>query len=197
MEIISENKKDINISGALEAVLFSYGEALDLKKLSSLLGVGAEEVEVAAQSLIAKFASSESGLALIRHQNTLQLVSAPKFSELVGTLLKSEFQAELTSAASETLAIIAYAGPIGRNDMEYIRGVNSSFTIRNLMLRGLINKFPNPKRPNSLLYELSSDCFKHLGLAKINDLPEYEKYKTLATRLHDQSVAENSHLNEV
>ena len=89
--------------------------------------------------------------------------------------MKSEFNEELSRAAVETAAIIAYQGPLTRVDIEYVRGVNSSFILRSLMMRGLIERVENPKDARSYLYRISFDFLKHLGVVRIEELPQYEE----------------------
>ena len=77
----------------------------------------------------------------------------------------------------ETLAIIAYKGPLTRAHIEYVRGVNSSFTLRNLVMRGLVERMENPKDARSYLYGTSFNFLKHLGVARPEDLPRFEEFK--------------------
>ena len=85
----------------------------------------------------------------------------------------------------ETLSIVTYAGPMTRAELEYIRGVNSSFTMRNLLIRGLIERYPDPKRTNVFIYKPSFDLLKHIGISKVEDLPEYEKFQALIAKLRN------------
>jgi len=82
----------------------------------------------------------------------------------------------------ETLSVIAYNGPIARSTVDYLRGVNSGYIMRNLLVRGLINRRPDPERPYIFLYDVSFDFLKHLGLSKKEELPEYDKYKDLSEK---------------
>jgi segregation and condensation protein B len=90
------------------------------------------------------------------------------------------------------LSIISYAGPITRADIEYIRGVNSSFTVRSLLMRGLIEREVDPKRANAYIYSASFDLLRHLGLSNNEDLPEYQKYKDLVAHLHKSLQEKNN-----
>ena len=77
------------------------------------------------------------------------------------------------------MSIIAYFGPISRSRIEYQRGVNSSFILRNLILRGLVERFQDPESAHSFLYRPTFDFWKHLGVSRPGDLPEFEKFKGL------------------
>lgn len=176
----------MQLQGAVEAILFSYGEAIQIKKISDLTKSSNDDVILALDTLSNHYNERGSGLIIMRHNDTAQLITSPKFNEMVVDMVKNEFQENLTPAAEETLAIIAYAGPLTRSDIEHIRGANSSFTVRNLLMRGLIERASNPKRPNTYLYALSSDCFRHLGITDPKSLPEYEKYKNFSEKIFER-----------
>ena len=92
----------------------------------------------------------------------------------------------------ETLTIISYAGPISRADIEYIRGVNSSFIMRALLMRGLADRSVDSKRSNTYLYSTSFELLRHLGLTKNSDLPDYSKYKDLVAHMHEELKQKDS-----
>ncbi len=175
-----EDKKNVSAGAdALEAALFAFGEPMTHKKLCEALGVEHPALLAIAGDLKQKLAARGSGLALSEINDRLALITIPAHGEMLRAILKKEFSEDLTPAALETLAIVAYASPIPRAEIEYIRGVNSSFTIRNLLIRGLLEREPDPKHASSYRYRLSFDCLKHLGLGKIEDLPDYNKFRTL------------------
>ena len=174
----------------LEALLFIYGEPMDFKKIAQTLKVEESEIKSAADRLEESFKSDDRGLFLMRDKNKIQLATKPDYAKLLEDVIKEELHENLTSAALETLSIVAYAGPMARAELEYIRGVNSSFTLRNLLIRGLIERAPDPKRGNVFLYSPSFDLLKHIGVAKSEDLPEYEKFRSLIEKL--RNPAENN-----
>jgi len=177
------------MSSKLEALLFIYGEPLPMKKVATILGVSPEEAAAAVADLKKALADAGRGLTVIEYQGTVQLVTKPDYAELLGSVLKEELNESLTAAALETLAIIAYAGPVSRADVDYIRGVNSSFTVRALLLRGLITRTPDPVRGNSFMYAVSMECLQHLGLESLAQLPEFEKFSALAKTLRQPTPA--------
>ena len=179
----------------LEALLFIYGEPMDFKKIAQTLKVEESEIKSAADRLEESFKSDDRGLFLMRDKNKIQLATKPDYAKLLEDVIKEELHENLTSAALETLSIVAYAGPMARAELEYIRGVNSSFTLRNLLIRGLIERAPDPKRGNVFLYSPSFDLLKHIGVAKSEDLPEYEKFRTLIEKLRNPAP-ESSNSNE-
>lgn len=174
---------------ALEAILFAYGEPLTAKKIAALLNCDEKEAREYCEIFAKKLADDATrGLRLLSMNGEFQLATKTEHATLIATLVKSETQAELTRAAEETLAIIAYGGPIGRADIDYVRGVNSSFILRNLALRGLIDREIDPHRANAYRYTLSFHCLKHLGIANVETLPQYAKYRKLIEQLHFHST---------
>jgi len=74
----------------------------------------------------------------------------------------------------EVLSIVAYRGPISRMDVEAIRGVNCSFTLRSLLMRGLLERIDNPADNRSYLYKISFDFLKKMGVESVEKLPDFE-----------------------
>lgn len=180
------------ISAQLEALLFIYGEPMALPKIAQTLGIKLEEVSAAAKELGEFLNTSKSGLVLLTLYDKIQLATRPEFSSLLEKVLKAELNESLTPASLETLSIIAYSAPIARAEIDYIRGVNSSYTLRALSLRGLIERASDPKRGNAYVYSPSFDLLKHIGVDKVENLPEYEKFRALALSIKNPSFAEAS-----
>jgi segregation and condensation protein B len=157
-----------------EAILFVAGEAVALDRLAKVLDVSREETEVLAEELRADYAqSSDRGLSLLIHQGTAELVTRPECGAVVAEWTQAEGQESLSKAALEVLATIAYREPITRSGIEAIRGVNCQMTLRNLLLRGLIDR-QDEDAVRGYTYTLSSDCLKYLGVTRKEDLPDYE-----------------------
>ncbi len=173
-----------NLVAAIEALLFIYGEPLEIAKIAKYLGADVHMVDEGLRYLESKLAMEERGLTLVRHNQRIQLVTKPEFALMTEQLTKEEFVEDLTPAALETLSIVIYAGPIPRADIEYIRGVNSSFILRNLLMRGLVERETDPARANAFLYRPTFDLLKRLGVSKVEDLPDAHKYKELVKTLY-------------
>jgi len=163
----------------LEALLFIHGEALAMKKIASILDVKPEEAAQLIEELKGKLGAPDRGLALVSDGDKAQLVTKAEFGKLLEKFVKDELSEELSPASLETLAAIVYFAPISRARLEYLRGVNSSFILRSLLLRGLVERFPDPHRQNQFLYRPTFELLKHVGLAKREDMPDFEKYQSL------------------
>lgn len=165
------------LKSIIESLLFVSGEPLKIRKITEIVGNGAgsEEVRSALRSLGEDFVAAKRGLRIIEHDNEAQMVSGPENSEYLNRFLKSEMEESLSRASLETLSIVAYRGPLTRSGIEEIRGVNCTFTLRYLLLRGLIERTPNPDDSRSYLYRISFDFLKKLNLSRKEDLPSYEE----------------------
>lgn len=161
----------------LEALLFIYGEPIGVAKALKLLKLSEAELNDSIEDL--KACLKDSGLALMQHAGLLQLVTKGEYAPLIAELVKDELNEELSRASLETLAMVSYLGPVSRAKIDYIRGVNSSYILRHLLMRGLVIRDIDPKRPNSYLYSVSVELLRHLGVGSIDELPDVEKYKKI------------------
>lgn len=159
----------------IEALLFYKNEPMEIKKLADILGIKIDET----REVLAKLAISLEGrgICLIMTENEASLATAPQTRELIEKIAKEELSEEIGKAGLETLAIILYNGPVSRREVDYIRGVNSTFILRNLCIRGLIEKEPDPKDQRIFRYKSSLALLAHLGLRRVEDLPEFESIK--------------------
>ena len=172
----SDKHTDKNLVAIIESMLFVHGEPLSLARLSSLSQASEDEVRSALAILSADY--EKRGIILVRHDNTYQLASHPSCAPYIEALAREEFTEELSRAAMETMAVIAYQGPLARASIDYIRGVNSSYTVRSLLMRGLIERMENPKDSRTPLYRASIDFLRHLGVARMEDLPDFMELTT-------------------
>lgn len=182
---LENQEQNINNSafiGAIEALLFVYGEPFTIKRIAKTLKTTEAIVKQSLEQLSQQYLSGNRGLQLLWQDEKTQLTTKPQFASLFEDLIREEFKEDLSPASLETLSLIAYLGPISRAQIDYYRGVNSTFILRSLLMRSLVERFSDPQRQNAYLYQASLDLLKHLGLSKIEELPDYEKYKTLKIR---------------
>jgi segregation and condensation protein B len=177
------------LKSIIESILFVSGEPMKLLKLARVTDATEKEVEEAVTKLNDDYADGR-GLRIIRIKDTIQLVSNPDNAEFVAELVKSEIQENLSQASLEVLSIVAYRGPITRAEIEAIRGVNCSFTLRALLIRGLIDRTENIKDNRRYLYNISFDFLKKLGVDSVDKLPDWE------TLNKKEEVIENKTLEE-
>ena len=157
----------------LEALLFAAPQPFAVEVLAAAAGLSAEETEVRLAQLESQLASR--GLRLQRHRGRVQLISAPEAAPYIERLLGLEVNLRFTQAAMETLAIVAYAQPMTRPQIESIRGVNSDSTLRTLLSAGLVEEIGRAEtvgRP--ILYGTTFEFLQQFGLQRVEELPQLE-----------------------
>lgn len=164
---------NIEIQKHIESILLFKGQAVSYKELTTLCEISIEEVKSYVEKLSLEY--QEKGIRIVFSDIECEIVTSPESSELISKLQKQELESELSNASLETLSIILYMGPIQRSMIDFIRGVNSQFTLRSLLIRGLIEKDQASKIP---AYQVTLDTIKFLGLNSIDELPNYKEVKT-------------------
>lgn len=162
------------LKSAIESILFVSGEPISLEKISKVVETPIAEIENAIMILQNEYAKDARGFVILKKEQNIQMATDPENSQIVDQLVKSEIQENLSRAGLEVLAIIAYRGPITRVEIEAIRGVNCSYTVRSLTMRGLLERIDNPKDNRGYLYRVSFEFLKKLGIESIDKLPDYE-----------------------
>lgn len=158
----------------IEAFLFWKGEPVTVRDLSRALNLSLEIVEEALVSLMER-SDDGRGIVLVRYSDKVTLGTHPDTSEVIENLTKEELSKDLGKSALETLAIILYQGPVKRSQIDYVRGVNSQFILRNLLMRGLIDRAQDERDERVFVYSPSLELLTHLGVKNISELPEFEK----------------------
>ncbi len=165
----------MNLENKIEAVLFWKGEPMSRKGLGEILKVGEAEVNDALARL--KTNLENRGVVLLEKDNEIMLGTKPELSSLMEKLQKEELNRELSKASLETLSIILYKNGATRAEIDYIRGVNSSFILRVLAVRGLVEKITDAKDSRRYIYRPSFDLLQFMGVQEIKDLPEWTEIK--------------------
>jgi segregation and condensation protein B len=169
----TENSKTAQI----EAMLFASGDPVSIEKMRSFLKLNKKQWQTEKEALITKYQSSKCGLQLVEKRGKIQLVTKADLAKSVAEFLGKAMNEELSKSTLETLAVVAYRGPVTRAQIEYVRGVSCSYALRVLSLRGIVDRLDNPLDSRSFLYEVSFEFLKSLGLEKVEDLKGYKKLK--------------------
>ncbi len=143
------------------------------KKIAEILKVGEAEINEGIEKL--KINLKERGVAILEKDNEITLGTAPELSDLIENLQKEELNKELSKASLETLSIVLYKNGASRGEIDYIRGVNSSFTLRALSIRGLVEKINDPKDNRRYIYKPSFELLSYMGIKSIEELPDYSE----------------------
>lgn len=164
----------MKLKSVIESLLFISGEPIRTSRLAKICNIPKNDIEAAIRELERNYEREKRGLMIISKEDSVQLATRPENQEFVNQLVSGELGAELSRSALETLSIVAYRGPIPRVQIEAIRGVNCSYVLRSLLLRGLIER-KEVADIRGYLYEISFSFLKNLGIGSIKDLPEWDK----------------------
>ena len=169
-----ETSKDRPTKLLLESLLFVAAEAVTVNHLADVLKVSIEDVEGVLQELEGEY--RERGFRLQRQRDRVQLVSAPESAAYVETFLGLDLSTKLSTAALETLGIIAYRQPVTRAQMEAIRGVSCDGVLRTLLGHGLIEEYGRLEQAGRpILYSTTFQFLQHFGLTGYDQLPSLEE----------------------
>lgn len=160
---------------ALEGLLFVAGDAVKLADLSKALEVELGWLDELIDTLNSDYETQGRGLRVYRHNEQVQLVSAPEVAPYVERFLGVQSGNKLSAAALETLIIIAYRQPITRQAVENVRGVDSSGVINTLQARGLIEEVGRAETVgHPMLFGTTLDFLHQFGLKSLKELPPLE-----------------------
>ncbi len=173
-----ENKE---IEQIIEAILFAAGRVVTEQELMIALEISKEKIEEIVNDMQEKY--KDRGIQIIKIEKGYQICSKPEYYEYIYPIIDKRTKPNLSNAALETLAIIAYNPRATRPEIEAIRGVNSDGTIYKLLDYGLIEeagKADLPGRPTT--YKTTQEFLKMFGYSNLNKLPELPRYKLDSNR---------------
>lgn len=169
---------------ALYALLFASGEPCEKKKLAKLLEIKDDELALVLQSLTASCA--KSGVVLVETALEVELRTAPGASDIVKRLRQDELARDLGKGSLETLAVIAYQSGASRGEIDWVRGVNSSASLRTLLMRGLIEGREDEQDKRRIRYNLTTEALAHLGITRLEDLPRGAELRARTTAVIEE-----------
>lgn len=173
----------------IEAILFWKGEPITHKEIAKLCNITLEEVSPALTRL--ETLLQNRGVVLVHNGNEVMLGTSPSASKMIEDLTREELSKELSKATLETLSIIIYMSPIKRSEIDYIRGVNSQFSIRHLEIRGLIEKETSDKDSRVYLYKPTFEALNYLGVTDITQIPGFAETKERLDSFKEQKNSED------
>lgn len=156
---------------ALLALLFAHGEPMPKKDAAKVLKCSTSDLGKAVSVLHESL--QKTGLAVVETEEELELRTAPEAAQIVKDLRESELSKDLGKAGLETLATIAYRAGLTRGEVDWVRGVNSSTSLRTLLLRGLIEGKEDLKDKRRVRYSVTTEALAHLGVTRLEDLPRF------------------------
>lgn len=181
----------------VEGLLFLSGEdGLTLEEISNVIEKDSNEVKSIIKELYNDYSSNDRGIQIEFLGNHFKLTTKKEHKEYYKKLTTDEENSILSQSALETLAIIAYNAPLTRVDVDNIRGVNSSYVVRRLLLKGLIEEVGRsdaPGRPR--LYNVTPRFLDYFGLGSIDELPKLEEQQEIIDE--ETSLFESKYKEEV
>lgn len=177
-------------SAAIEALLFASGEPLEKKRLAALLSIREAELGEALKALAGELAGR--GITMVESEREVELRASAAAADLIKQLRESELTRDLGRASLEALAVVAYRDGATRGEIDWVRGVNSSASVRTLLLRGLIEGAEDPRDKRRIRYTMTTDALAHLGLANAHELPRYDELAGNAERALGEEEARAS-----
>lgn len=166
------------IKQIIESIMFAVGRSISLQELSTVLELTPENVQEIIESMKNEFEEQGRGIEIIKVNNGYQLCSKKENYDYIYQIIDKRNKPNLSQAALETLAIIAYNPKITRAEIETIRGVNSDGTIYKLLDHNLIEeagRLDLPGRPTT--YKTTEEFLRLFGYASLEELPELPRYK--------------------
>lgn len=176
----------LNLIGVLEGLLFLNGEdGISYNKIKEILEIDDAKLNEIMDKLNQKYQDETSGLRLVKFGNYYKVTTKEEHRSYYKKLVEMEDENILSQACLETLAIIAYNGPITRMNVDEIRGINSSHMIRKLISRNLVEDAgvaSLPGRPH--LYQVTKDFLDHFGIESTSQLPLIEEKQIDETEMN-------------
>lgn len=172
------------LSSIIEALLFVAGHPLSDTTIARYTGGEILDVRQTLEELQLTWQQEQRGIQLLKNGSSWQLVSHPDAAGNIFAFAKEEVLGELTRAQLETLAVIAYRGPMEKSILDTVRGVNCRQILRNLSIRGLVESLGSAgvadEEESGVTYQVSADFIRHLGLTRLEDLPNFEEFRSAA-----------------
>lgn len=164
------------MQGILEGLLFIGGDdGVTIDKVKQILDINDEKLNYLISKLNEEYEKDEHGIRLEQAGETLKLVTKLEYKDYYKEMVDIDSDM-LSTAALETLAIIAYNQPMVRSEVDEVRGVDSSYNIRKLLLKGLIEEKGRSELPGRpIIYGTTDKFLDHFGLHSIDELPKIEE----------------------
>jgi segregation and condensation protein B len=172
--------QDSEIRKIIEALLFASPDPLTQTKVNGIFDPDTPNLKEVIEGLNEQYAQEDHAFEINQVAGGYQLVSRREYENFIRRMLNKSSRLTLSTAALDSLAIIAYKQPMGRYEIEAIRGVDSSGVLKTLLNRNLIKikgRDSGPGRP--LLYQTTDKFLEHFGLNRLSDMPKLKEITEL------------------
>lgn len=169
LEMRDPYELETELPALIEALLLVASGPVALADLAEVAGARLDEIEAAVERLAE---IEHRGWVVHRHRDQVQLATAPRFAGQIRRFLGLEREARLSSAALETVAIVAYQQPVTRATIEAVRGVDSTGVLATLLSRGLVETGGRAETPGQPYQYVTTPAFlQHFGISSLDELP--------------------------
>ena len=165
------------IKSILESLLFAAGDAVELDKLADIVDVDKRSLRSILKEMMDEYHFERRGVQIIKMEDAYQMCTRGEYHDYVAMLAEPRRKQNLSNAAIEVLAIVAYKQPVTRSIIEHIRGVNCDYVVNRLVERGLIEevgRLDAPGRP--LLFGTTQEFLRCFGVEAVEELPDFEEF---------------------
>ncbi len=172
METVIDAGSEEIIEAAIEAILFSAGSSVEVRKIARAIGYSVETTENIVRKMMLKYQAKDRGIKIIEVDKSFQMCTKQEYYEYLVKLALQPTKAILTDVMLETLAIIAYKQPVTKTEIEKIRGVKCDHAINKLIEYGLVQELGRldaPGRP--ILLGTTEEFLRSFGVESTEDLP--------------------------
>ena len=164
--------EEINISAAIEAILFSSGDSVEKSRIAQALEITEKQVEETVDKLIDDYSAQNRGITIIKLDSAYQMTAVKDYAPQIRTVMDLRRNTPLSQAALEVLAVVAYNQPVTKAFVEQVRGVDCSGVIGSLTTKGLVEekgRLELPGRP--LLYGTTEHFLRCFNISSLEELP--------------------------
>lgn len=165
-----------DIQAIIESLLFAAGEPVELEKIADIVDVDKKSLKEIIKKMMDSYSYEKRGIHIIKLEDSYQMCTRGEYHDYISMLMQPRRKMQLSNAAIEVLAIIAYKQPATRTTIEHIRGVNCDYIVNRLIERKFIEEVGRlkdaPGRP--ILFGTTNHFLRTFGIESISDLPEFD-----------------------
>ena len=181
----------------IEAVLFASGEPMSIERIAQTFDITPEKAVKAVEALNEEYKKCDSGIVIVRLENTYQMASDERFAEYIKKAFDMRRRTPLSSAALEVLAVVAYNQPVTKSFIEQVRGVDCSGVVSTLVEKGLIEERGRLELTGKpLLYGTTKNFLRCFGISDLSELPALPKEENAVDDVAEQLEMNNEVLEE-
>ncbi|MGI6011037.1 MAG: SMC-Scp complex subunit ScpB [Ruminococcus sp.] len=160
------------IRGAIEAILFSAGDSVELSQIAKAVGLEKEEVRKLIQEMMISYEQEDRGIKIIELEQSYQMCTKQEYYDYLVKIAMEPKKAVLTDVMMETLSIIAYKQPVTRLEIEKIRGVKCDHAVNKLVEYGLVQEVGRLDAPGKpILFGTTEEFLRSFGVESQEELP--------------------------